>query len=160
MSNDIISHSSIDLQPLVSCRVCLKEKPAGSFYGGQVRMCGLVGECKSCTKDRVKRRSRANPKVQEYDRVRAKTKKRRDLAREITKRWRSNNPLGYKAHTAVSNAVRDGKLFKKPCEICGDNKVHAHHKDYSKPLDIVWLCPKCHHRLHSIFPEIEGVNKS
>ena len=75
-------------------------------------------------------------------------------------RWREENPLAYRAQTAVSNAVRDRRLFKEPCALCGDENVHAHHKDYSKPLEVIWLCPKCHHRLHAAFPELEGKRKS
>ncbi|RUU22662.1 hypothetical protein EN883_18610 [Mesorhizobium sp. M7A.F.Ca.AU.002.06.1.1] len=74
--------------------------------------------------------------------------------------WREENPVAYKAQTAVSNAVRDGRLFKQPCEFCGDDEVHAHHRDYTKPLEVVWLCPKCHHRLHALFPELEGKKKA
>lgn len=70
------------------------------------------------------------------------------------------NPTAYRAHTAVGNALRDGKLERMPCEVCGTgDKVHAHHKDYAKPLEVVWLCARCHHRLHALFPELEGVNK-
>ena len=61
--------------------------------------------------------------------------------------WRKRNPAKYKAHNSVNNAIRDGKLSKKPCAVCGEEKVHAHHEDYSKPLDVVWLCPR-HHALH------------
>ncbi|TIX28948.1 MAG: hypothetical protein E5V35_00095 [Mesorhizobium sp.] len=74
--------------------------------------------------------------------------------------WREENPVAYRAQTAVSNAVRDGRLFKQPCEFCGDDEVHAHHRDYTKPLEVVWLCPKCHHRLHALFPELEGKKKA
>jgi ribosomal protein S27AE len=70
------------------------------------------------------------------------------------------NPAAYRAQNAVNNAVRDGKLKKEPCAICAASKVHAHHKDYSKPLEVVWLCARCHHRLHAIFPELEGKKKS
>lgn len=59
---------------------------------------------------------------------------------------RAKNPLKYKARTAVGNAVRDGRLIKGPCEVCGTTKrVQAHHHDYSKPLDVRWLCFQ-HHR--------------
>ncbi len=27
-------------------------------------------------------------------------------------------------------------------------KVHAHHHDYSKPLDVEWLCKDCHWQQH------------
>jgi len=44
--------------------------------------------------------------------------------------------------------VRAGKLIKMPCEKCGTKKnVEAHHDDYTKPMDIRWLC-RLHHREH------------
>ena len=48
------------------------------------------------------------------------------------------------ARNAVKVAIRSGKLIKKPCEVCGETKVHGHHDDYSKPLEVRWLCPKHH----------------
>lgn len=60
------------------------------------------------------------------------------------------NPEKRHAATIVNNAVRDGKLFKEPCFFCGeDDRLHAHHHDYNKPLDVTWLCVKCHRRLHA-----------
>lgn len=52
-----------------------------------------------------------------------------------------------RASNAVRYALRTGRLHWKPCEVCGsDYWVDAHHDDYAKPLDVVWLCRK-HHRL-------------
>lgn len=45
-------------------------------------------------------------------------------------------------------AIRIGKLVRKPCENCGEQKAQAHHDDYSKPLKIKWLCSTCHAILH------------
>jgi len=59
--------------------------------------------------------------------------------------WRKNNPEKVKAHRKVYSAVRNGTLIKEPC-FCGETKVQAHHYDYSKPLDVEWLC-KDHHVL-------------
>lgn len=42
-------------------------------------------------------------------------------------------------------AQRRGKLRPQPCEVCGETKVEKHHDDYSKPLQVRWLC-RTHHR--------------
>lgn len=59
-------------------------------------------------------------------------------------RWRASNPEKRAAHQKVFVAVRAGKLVKKPCKVCGKERVEAHHNDYSKPLRVVWLCKKHH----------------
>lgn len=47
--------------------------------------------------------------------------------------------------------AEDGRLIKPSiCSECGANKnIQAHHYDYSKPLDVTWLCGKCHKAIHS-----------
>jgi len=65
------------------------------------------------------------------------------------KRWINNNPEKRKAINAANNAVRDGILIRQPCEGCGaTERIHKHHDDYSKPLEVRWLCAKCHHAEH------------
>lgn len=56
-------------------------------------------------------------------------------------------------YTVTQQAIRDGKLIPEPCEVCGNTKVEAHHDDYSKPLQIRWLCHKHHRQLHSNQPK-------
>ena len=53
-----------------------------------------------------------------------------------------------KARSDLNHAVRDGRVIRMPCEVCGNEKSEAHHEDYSKPLDVVWLCDKHHHEAH------------
>ena len=138
-----------------TCSKCGETKELADFYrrGGNV--------CKVCTCERVRSRRLTDPKVRAYDRGRAKLPHRVARAKRITKNWRERNPDAYKAHCAVNNALRDGKIGKGPCAICAAEKnIHAHHNDYSKPLDVIWLCARCHHRTHALFPQIEGANKS
>lgn len=52
-----------------------------------------------------------------------------------------------KAKGLLRNAVRRGELVKQPCEKCGD-KAQAHHPDYSKPLEVQWLCREHHMEAH------------
>ncbi len=62
-------------------------------------------------------------------------------------KWRKNNPIKARAHYAVQNSIKKGLIITKSCEICG-NKAHAHHDDYSKQLEIRWLCNKHHKEWH------------
>ena len=68
------------------------------------------------------------------------------MIKKSLRKWRIENPEKIKAHRKVYGALRNGTLFKKPCEVCGEIKVSAHHDDYNKPLKIKWLC-KIHHTL-------------
>ena len=62
-----------------------------------------------------------------------------------------------KAGRLVRDAVRRGDLVRpKICEKCGlpgsvskDGRmtIQGHHKDYSRPLDVEWLCAKCHRKV-------------
>lgn len=61
-----------------------------------------------------------------------------------TDKFRNKHPEKYKCHTVVSNALRDGRIVKYCCEECGDDNTQAHHEDYSKPLEVTWLCVKHH----------------
>jgi hypothetical protein len=56
------------------------------------------------------------------------------------------------ARYIVKKALNEG-LIKKPsnCYGCGNEyDLEAHHKDYSKPLDVEWLCVSCHHSRHGL----------
>jgi hypothetical protein len=61
----------------------------------------------------------------------------------IKQRWRAANPLKHAAHWKVAAALRSGKLVREPCAVCGE-KAQAHHDNYSKPLDVRWLCREHH----------------
>lgn len=52
---------------------------------------------------------------------------------------------------------RDKKIKNQPCEICGCDKSEAHHDDYSKPLEVRWLCRKCHRHLHTMDEKLSGI---
>ena len=53
-------------------------------------------------------------------------------------------------------AIRAGLLRPQPCEVCGRKRsVHAHHVDYSRPLDVHWLCRWCHIDAHHPGQEAE-----
>ena len=75
-------------------------------------------------------------------------KKNKEKVYASSKKWAENNKEKLSAHKAVSVAIRSGKLTKKDCEVCGSKKVDAHHDDYTKKLDVRWLCRFHHKQLH------------
>ena len=64
--------------------------------------------------------------------------------------WDKRNPEKRKAHDRAMYAVETGKLIRpSSCSKCQKEcKPHAHHEDYSKALEVVWLCAVCHFYLH------------
>lgn len=65
------------------------------------------------------------------------------LARRQAKR--KANPLKDNVRKKVHRAVKSGRVTKLPCQSCGaTERIEAHHEDYTKPLEIIWLCRVCH----------------
>lgn len=54
----------------------------------------------------------------------------------------------FEARRLVQAAIYHGALKRLPCIVCGSLRAHGHHPDYSKPLEVVWLCIHCHNREH------------
>lgn len=51
-----------------------------------------------------------------------------------------------RARRLLAYAVEKGEVVKAPCVDCGSIRSEAHHDDYAKPLEVTWLCRKCHAR--------------
>lgn len=60
------------------------------------------------------------------------------------KKYRIKHPQVDNARIRVYIAIRNKTLRKTPCIECGNTKSEAHHEDYSKPLEVIWLCKKHH----------------
>lgn len=86
-------------------------------------------------------REKRNKEHRDY----SKSEKGRLVSRNKSKRMRAKYPEKFAARTKLRYAVKTGKVIKLPCEMCGDIKSQGHHSDYSKPLDVQWLCD-LHHK--------------
>lgn len=132
------------------CFKCLCEKPLDEFYKHSAMGDGRLGKCKACTKSDVKQHRQENlVRIRAYDKRRASMPHRIAQAKEIGKRWRAAHPDRKKAHTLLQAALRRGEVKKTPCWVCGGSS-EAHHPDYSRPLDVVWLCSPHHKQAHAI----------
>ena len=65
---------------------------------------------------------------------------------------RKENKAHRVAWAKVGYAIKTGDI-KKPseCQKCArkPKRIEGHHFDYSKPLDVIWLCASCHTKLHN-----------
>ena len=74
-----------------------------------------------------------------------------DKMRETERASKERNPMRQKAVSRVSWAIESGNIVKpSACCCCGENRpLQGHHDDYSKPLEVIWLCSPCHNHFHS-----------
>lgn len=143
---------------------CGAAKPLSEFYRHSGMKDGHLGKCKECTKRDVRdNRIKNIDRIREYDRNRPNAAERKERNKE-NYRKRIATPEGRKreweakkkyinstkkaSNTIVGNAVRDGKISKKPCAKCGSLESDAHHENYYEPLNIIWLCKKHHGERH------------
>ena len=63
---------------------------------------------------------------------------------ESRKVFREVNALKRKARRLANKAKKSGLIKQCPCVRCGAGNTQMHHEDYTKPLDVVWLCHACH----------------
>lgn len=127
------------------CFKCKQSKSISDFYSHKQMRDGLLGKCKECTKsDSRNRYYSQTEKIIEYEIRRSKQPERRLKRMEYQRKRRLKYPEKNKARNLISNGLRSGKISKLPCEVCGELKSQAHHLDYSKPYDVIWLCRKHH----------------
>jgi len=127
------------------CKNCKKHLSIGSFYKCRTMADGHHSDCKECHKASVRKNRAAHlDYYRQYDRERGNRQ-----PADYLKEYRKKNIKKYLATNMVNNAIRDKKLFKQACEECGEKKrVHAHHDDYAKPLNVRWLCAAHHRQWH------------
>lgn len=78
-------------------------------------------------------------------------RKRTEKDFDSVEKWRIKNKEKISAEHKLAYKVRTGKI-KRPfiCSICGlEKRIYAHHPDYTKPYNILWLCGSCHKRIHT-----------
>jgi hypothetical protein len=143
------------------CNACRRWVTIEGFYRNRARRDGLSSECKACsirnalryshsergramaaTPDRVAKR---NAKDAAWQKTAAGLANGRRQARA----YRLRHPEKTHARALAKSAVRWGRLVRRPCEVCGLGDTHAHHDDYSRPLDVRWLCRRHHQEWHN-----------
>lgn len=118
-------------EPTKRCSKCGRTLPLSSFHRSKRSKDGRKWWCKRCTAD--------------YHRERYST------GADLEERLRAceRNPTHDNAYAATKAALKVGRLTRPHvCSGCGcsdeERRIEAHHADYSRPLDVIWLCTSCH----------------
>lgn len=121
-------------EPTVShkgCSHCGRHLPADAFSRNAANVNGLSSWCRECLGMPLSRER--PPKNAGSTRVHRPQR----------------TPEQHAARSAVYNAIKSGRLRRMPCSVCGTTlSVEAHHPDYAKRLEVIWLCRTHHARLH------------
>jgi hypothetical protein len=129
------------------CYMCKEEKTHVFFFKDKYRTSGFANRCKKCCRTYTKDMQLKHPEI--YRRAWVKWYAKNKLSvKERSKEYKKDK-VRNTAHNMVKEAIRSGVLVRKPCEVCSGTKlVDAHHDDYSKPLNVRWLCRRHHQRHH------------
>ncbi len=136
------------------CFKCGAEKLRSEFYAHPQMGDGLLGKCKECTKkDSMSRYNQKLDLIIKYEKMRTATPERKEKRKAYLKK---RDPVKLKALAKMHYALKTGRISKKQCEKCGSTTmVEGHHTDYSKPLDVVWLCRTHHKEAHGKKPWLD-----
>lgn len=166
------------------CKTCKEEKGLHLFYKQKCGLLGRTGSCKACRLNYQKKYDE-NHRVEKRAHERKYYKKNRQLKLDkyriwlrenpgyfkyyykqnrqkklaIDKRWRDKNPDRIKAYITFRKAILKGKIIKPVrCSMCGEcsPKIQGHHSDYTKPLEVIWVCHPCHAHIHKKIRKIKG----
>ncbi len=154
--------ASVTIKPMKFCPRCKDKKELSEFSKSQREKDGLQQWCKKCCQ--TYRRSnkgkeahqRSSRKYQQTDAGKEASRKAHQKHRQTDKGKKTDRkasqkrrllyPEKVKANSMVRCAIAAGTLTRPShCESCLKKRfVEGHHEDYSKPLDVDWLCNKCH----------------
>lgn len=148
--------------PTKQCSRCRSVKSIDEFHRDSRKTDGRLCHCKACAaglyqknRDRIRAKQNSHYYATRDDRKDHVVKKDRQyriankerLNAQKAEYARLNRPK-IEAGNAVQSAIACGRMVKMPCEICGKEKAEAHHDDYSRPLDVRWLCRSHHMQWH------------
>lgn len=111
----------------------------------------------SQSSDIDKRRRREDPEYRERRRAYCRKNYQLHRLKRIIMAHKDHGTDKERARYDARNAIRRGELVKPDkCSLCHKHDIiNAHHPDYSKPLEIIWVCSMCHGNIHkSLFPTV------
>lgn len=129
------------------CAICKTFKPLDDFNDNRSAAGGKLSYCKPCNAEYMRARKGKHIKGDQSEYF----KKWYALNRERRLTKAHQEPHKRRAHQAITAALRKGTITRPDlCSKCGvsGKPLVAHHDDYSKKLEVRWLCKSCHQEHH------------
>lgn len=178
MAQEVEAPMQLDSSTSKLCTSCHSTKPITAFHR---RREGYQPKCKECTlaynrqyraanrndiaaQDKVRSgrfktpEGRAKRAAYQRNRRRSNPAADRSARRQLPSygvAYTKRTPEAARAHSAVQRALKSGRLVRPTaCTNCGrsDSRIEGAHLDYSKPLDVIWLCAMCHREMDKKMP--------
>lgn len=136
------------------CAKCKQEKSIDEFNNNVRTKCkfGKHYYCKPCKSIASKKEySKHKEKYIERCNNWRKTEVGKASLKKTYAKAKAVYPEKYKARTLLNNAITNGRITRETkCQICSQEgvKIYGHHEDYSKPLEVKWVCHSCHMNIH------------
>ena len=130
------------------CSRCKQVKSSRDFYLIKAQHDSLSNNCRSCHR--------------EFVRQYARTEKGKLNDNNKYQRMKSKYPEKFSARWKLKYAVRSGKIVRPDeCDVCHRAGIpDGHHKDYSKPFEVDWLCGMCHKQVHGKLVDLSLLNNN
>lgn len=154
-----------DMETNSICKKCLQPYCAPPSH-----LKSSIYRCQSCSRKlaknyRLKRKINGNPVIStkmplEYHKKYLEDYQAIHGTTYYKKRYKKHSSDLYfkfknKVRASTKGAVKRGVIKKEPCRVCGNQKSEIHHIDYSKPLEIMWLCREHHMEWHKILNDFK-----
>ncbi len=139
------------------CNRCQVIKPLSEFYDNGRGKGKPKSYCKECHKAKMREKywthkGKGGQERREYQRKMGRQSYHRNREANLRRvaDYRQKNPEKLRAHWAAAWAQQKGILTSPGvCSHCGSpGPLEKHHPDYSRPLEVIWLCTPCHRLLH------------
>lgn len=98
---------------------------------------------------RTQKRYRDSPKGKATKEAYAQSERGREVSRIGSARQRQRDKDKVAARAKLNNDIQNGKMKRGSCTVCMYYPAEAHHVDYSKPQEVVWLCLEHHRYVHT-----------
>jgi len=147
----MLSKKRMILVETLRCSKCDLVKPISDFLKKKHNKSGYCGYCKSCYNKQQREYMR---EFREKNRKQCREYYARNREERISKvrKYQQENPEKQYAQNKINKAIKRG-IIERP-DNCSNPKcnntenIEGHHEDYSKPLEVVWLCGVCHKKIN------------